>query len=428
MSEGSTVKRGVIARLLGGTVLSQAFISGSSFLVAFVVLRRLGAESYGLYVLINVTILLLVGLQSAFFLTPSVVSLLSSGSLQDRPSVLGGLIRARWTFVYWLSGVALALTALAWSAGLLSSSLVWLVLAGIFSGTLMLWRDFCRSILIAYHRTGDILRGDIIYVLLWIGGSVAASYLPMATALVVASFGLAAWISGSLMSRAIWRFEPWDPNGSTQVLRDATPQGLWGTFGSAIHWSFSQGYTYMAAAMLDVRAVAALAATRLFLMPVNLLSVGVSQSLYPIVSRWNSEVSLNTLLRRVTILCAILAGASVIYAAMVWWAHDWLFSIVGQTFDQAGLLLLLWSIVFVLMLLRDQISIILFVRVNLKILSQLTLYCAVLALVTIWLAIPVFGSAGALLGILVGEVLNLLGLLVLLFWEARRERQEKAGL
>ena len=422
MSEGGAVKRSVLARLLGGTVLSQAVISGSSFLVAFIVLRRLGAESYGFYVLVNVTILLLVGLQSAFFLTPAVVSLLSNTNLRDRPSVVGGLMRARRISVFWLSGAALPLTALAWSAGLLPPDLVWLVLAGIFAGTLMLWREFCRSILIAYHRTGDILRGDIAYILLWIGGSVAASYLPMATPLVVACIGLASWISGSLMSRAIWRFEPWDPNGSTQALRDAAPQGLWATFGSVIHWSFSQGYTYMAAAMLDVRAVAALAATRLFLMPVNLLSVGVGQSMYPIISSWNSSVSLNTLIRRVTIICAILAGASVVYAAMVWWWQDWLFSIVNQNFDQAGLLLLLWSMVFVLMLLRDQIGLIVFVRVNLKILGQLTLYSAGAALVTIWLAIPVFGPAGALLGILVGEALNFLGLLVLLFWEARRDR------
>lgn len=422
MSEGGTVKRSVLARLLGGTVLSQAVISGSSFLVAFIVLRRLGAESYGFYVLVNVTVLLLVGLQSAFFLPPAVVSRLSGTGLHDRPSVLGGLMRARRTGVFWLGGAALALTALSWSAGLLPADLVWLVLAGIFAGTLMMWREFCRSVLIAYHRTGDILRGDITYVLLWIAGSVAASYLPMATTLIVACIGLAAWISGSLMSRAIWRFEPWDPNGSTQALRDATPQGLWATFGSAIHWSFSQGYTYMAAAMLDVRAVAALAATRLFFMPVNLLSSGVSQSMYPIVSSWNSTVGLHTLIRRVTIICAILAGASVIYATMVWWWSDWLFSIVNQTFDQAGLLLLLWSIIFVLMLLRDQIGLIVFVRVNLKILGQLTLYSAAVALVTIWLAIPVFGPAGALLGILVGEVLNFLGLLVLLFREVHRDR------
>lgn len=427
MKATGAVRSRAVARLLGSTVLSQALLSGSNFLVAFVLLRRLGAEPYGYYVLVNVTFLLLIGLQNGFFLPPIVLSALSHSGLRERQSLVGGLLRTRQRLSLWLAGVALAMTVLAWMGGLLTSSVAWLVIAGVLAGIAYLKREFCKLILLAHQRTGDVLRGDVTYVLLLIAGAVSATFLPMATVFAVVGIGAAAWVSGIFMARALWRFEPWDVEGSATVLRTIAGQGVWGVFGSAVHWSFSQGYTYLVAALLDVKAVAALAATRLFLMPINMLSLGIGQSMYPMVARWNGEVSLSVIFRRIMKICAILTVSSLAYAIAVWWARDWLFEVVThQSFHQGEHLLILWGVAFILMLLRDQLGVILYLRLSLRTMSQMTFVSAGLALVTIWLAIPAVGPSGALIGILVGEVFNVLGFLALLASVVRSDRRARA--
>jgi O-antigen/teichoic acid export membrane protein len=417
------MRRGALARLLGGTVLSQAFLSGAGFLVAFVLLRQLGPAPYGFYVLANVTMLLLASLQGAFFLVPLVLAL-SRSNLAERQSLVGWVGRSRAHLVYALAAAALGFDALAWASGLLASDHALLIMVGGATAVAVLHREFCRGVLQAYHCTGAVLRGDLVYIILLIGGSIGATFLPLAAVFAVASMGVAALVSGQMFARALWRFEPWDREGSRAVMRDISTQGGWAVLGAAVHWSFSQGYTYLVAALLDVRAVAAIAATRLLLMPVNLLSSGVTQAVYPLLSRWHEEIGLREVLSRLLWIVAVLLGLGLLYAGGVWLLRDWLFEVVlKKTINEHDQLLLLWSGVFMVMLVRDQIGSMLVVRSKLRSLSQFTTVCSVLALLAIWLAVPIWGAKGAVASILIGEALNMAGMLVMLFNEARRTKE-----
>ncbi len=419
------MRRRALARLMGSTVLSQAFLSGAGFLVAFILLHRLGLEPYGFYVLVSVALILLVSLQGAFFQVPVVLAL-SRTSLEERQSFVGGLMRSRTRLALWLAGLALGVDALVWAAGLVDTEHALLVGVGALTAVAMLRREFSRAVLLGHHRTGDVLLGDLIYVALLVGGTFGATFLPLATVFAVASVGVAALVSGELLSRRLWRFEPWDREGSRHAVRDISVQGGWAVLGATVHWSFSQGYTYLVAALLDVRAVAALAATRLLLMPINLLSLGVNQSLYPLISRWHEAVGLREVFRRQAWITAVLLALGLLYCAGVWLLRDWFSEVVlKKTIQGHEHLLLLWSAVFLVMLVRDQVSNLLVVCLKLRALSQLTTVCSVLAVMAIWFAIPVWGTEGAVAGILIGEALNMLGMLVLLRKEMRR--QPKTG-
>lgn len=414
------MRRGALARLMGSTVLSQAFLSGGGFLVAFILLRRLGLEPYGFYVLVNVALILLVSLQGAFFQVPVVLAL-SRTSLEERQSFVGGLMRSRARLALALAAVALGVDGLAWAADVVAHEHALLVAVGALTAVAMLRREFCRAVLLGHHRTGDVLLGDMIYVAILVGGTVSATFLPLPTVFAVASMGGAALVSGELLARRLWRFEPWDREGSRNAIRDIAAQGGWALLGAAVHWSFSQGYTYLVAALLDVRAVAVLAATRLLLMPLNLLSLGVNQALYPLVSRWHEEVGLREVLRRVVWVTAVLLVLGLLYCAGVWVLRDWFSEVVlRKTIREHEHLLLLWGAVFLVMLVRDQVGNLLVVRTRLRSLSQLTTVCSVLALLAIWLAVPVWGTEGAVISILIGEALNMLGMLILLRKEIRR--------
>lgn len=412
--------KGAVARMMGSTVVSQALLSASSFFVASYLLRLIGPESYGYYVLVTTGILLFANLQGAFFLTPTLV-ILSASTPHERGTYLGGLFRLRHRVVLASALALIAMGAGAWSLGYINTGLLVLVIVGTIAGLAALFREFLRGVLLAQHLGVTVLYGDILYALLLVGGSVVSAFLPHPELMALAGLGLGALCSSAFLAWRLWRFEPWDRTHGQRVLHRLTHVGGWSAFGSMVHWSFSQGYTYMVAALVDVRAVAALAATRLLLMPLNLLSSGINQSMYPLVSRWNVSEGLRPAVRRVVKIGGVLVLLGAIYVLIAWLARDLFFGLVlKRTFENQDQLLLLWSVLFLLMMVRDQLNCVLVVRARLKVLSYVTLASAILALVTIRFAVPAIGPVGALAGIIAGELLNMSGMVVLVLLELRR--------
>jgi O-antigen/teichoic acid export membrane protein len=74
------------------------------------------------------------------------------------------------------------------------------------------------------------------------------------------------------------------------------------------------------------------------------------------------------------------------------------------------------------MLIRDEVSCLLVVQMKVKALSYFTSIGAVAALAAIFLLIPLVGTEGALLGVIIGELLNIFGMLAILVVELRRGR------
>lgn len=417
-------KRGAVAYQLGSTVLSQALLSAANFFVAFILLRRLGDDQYGYYVLASVTLLLVASLQGAYFQPPIVVELARRG-LAERKAFMGGLVGGRSRLVWGLALVVIVAQLVAWISNLISSQIEALLLAGSVSGIAVLFREFFRGVLLAYHRTQDVLRGDIAYVVLLLGSVFIVTLFPQATVLAIASVGLSALCSALILSRAAWRFEPWDLKGSLSAIRDIRAQGVWSVFGAAVHWTFSQGYTYIVAAMLDVRAVAALAATRLLLMPINVISSGANQSTFPLLSRWHEQIGFVATFRRTVRISTALVALFGVYVGLVWIFRGWLFNVlIHKSADHQDILIIIWSAIFLVMTIRDQFVSLLSVRARLEAVSKFTFASAVLAVFSIWFAIPMYGPAGALVGILVGELFNVAGLLLLSTLEIRRARAE----
>ena len=413
--------KGAMARMMGSTVVSQGLLSASSFFVASYLLRLIGPESYGYYVLVTTGILLFASLQSAFFLTPTLV-ILPASSPRERAAYLGGLFRLRHRVVLALALALVGLGVVAWLSGVIGGSLLALIVVGAAAGVAAVLREFIRGVLLAQHLGVEVLHGDIVYAAFLIGSTVTSAYLPHPELMALAGLGVGALLSSAFLAWRLWRFEPWNRGHREPVLHRLTHVGGWSAFGALVHWSFSQGYTYVVAALIDVKAVAALAATRLLLMPLNLLSSGINQSMYPLVARWNVSEGLRPTVRRVVNTGGVLVLLGVIYALLAWAARDQFFSLVlKRTFEGQDRLLLLWSVLFILMMVRDQLNCLLVVRSKTQALSYVTLASAVIALLTIRVAVPRVGPQGALGGIITGELLNVAGMIALVIGEVRRK-------
>ncbi len=407
-------------RLFGSTVVSQAVVSAASLLVGLILIRRQSDAQYGYYVLVTVTLLLLTGLQAAF-IQPSMVVRLARFDETARRDLIGGLFREQRRILLLAAGMATVLTCGLWAGGLLDSTLALLVMAAVLAAVAALYREFFRMVLLAYRRPIDVLSCDVIYVVLLVSGAFLATFSPLPAATAVLTLSLAATVGGTLLARAMWHHEPWKIDGDPTILRDIAPLGAWSVSGAGIHWVFSQGYTYLVAAMLDVQAVAAIAATRLLLMPVNLLSTGMCQMMLPTASRWLHLHGAAQLYRRLLLFCAGMAALILVYFGLMWTLRDWIFAhVLKKQFTHRDALLFLWCLIFLCTTLRDQLAHLLVVRGRLPQMSVLTFFSATVALGASYAAIRQFGVIGAPIGVLVGELLSVLGIAVLSNIESRR--------
>jgi O-antigen/teichoic acid export membrane protein len=223
------------------------------------------------------------------------------------------------------------------------------------------------------------------------------------------------------MARLLRRFEPWNPHSARSVLRSLAPIGGWTATGSATHWAFSQGYNYVAAAVLDVPAVAALAATRLLMMPINLISSGIISLMMPTAVSWLRAHGAATLFRRLLLVSSALASIASVYFVVLWLAHSFIFTqLLHKNFAQLDSLLLLWPAVFLTMIFRDQLQYLPASCGLFRSMTAVTAASAVLSLAVGYYALRHVGVLGAPIGVLAGEVANVFGMIMLSVRQIRR--------
>jgi len=224
----------------------------------------------------------------------------------------------------------------------------------------------------------------------------------------------AAAIGGLLLARALWRHDPWHRHGAPGAFVKSVRLGVWAATGAVIHWLFSQGYTYIVAARLDVSAVAAIAATRLLLSPLGVFSLGINSVMYSSSTLWLKQHGSRGLLRRLLTFTFGMACAAIAYVAAMWLVRDWIFlHILKRDYPHRDLLLGLWSLVFFCTVIRDQLIFLQIAKGHFKQLAGLTFLCAVLGLTVAFIATGRFGAAGGLLGLVAGEIGYVVGVMVL---------------
>lgn len=419
-------KSRAFARMFGSAVIMQALLSATNLIVGLILIRRTPDDQYGYYVLILTTILLVTTLQNAFIQSHMVVRM-TGATDQGRADLVGGLFRDQrrmWPVVAAIASVTILVCEL---THLIDYRVVWVALAATAAVLVSLFREFFRMVLLAMRRPEDVLKADAIYAVLLIAGAVGATYTPAPAAVAAAVLATAAFIGGMKCHASLWRIEPWNIRGAPGVLMAIAPLGAWTAAGSAIHWLFSQGYNFLVAGTLGVGAVAALSATRILIMPVNLLSSGIGTMMLPTVSGWLQQHSVPKVFRRQLLIAGSLALGALFYFAVLWLCRDWLFRVIlKKSLPQRDLLMLLWFGVGLLMLLRDQLIYMLLSRSRFRILTVLTFVSAVASLTTSYFAMhgifgmPGIGASGALVGVLAGEMVNVTGLVLLSIEETKK--------
>lgn len=406
-------------RTFGIGLLMQALLSGASFAVGLILIRRTSDLQYSYYVLATNALLLLTALQTSF-IQPYVVSNLTTLDAAGRHGIVGALVRTNWRWVPVLCGISIACAFGLWGVQQISLDAALLIAVCLIAGGMALSREFFRVTLFAYRRPSDVLQADLAFVAMLIAGAFLATLTSQTAFVAMIAVGAANLTGFLLLRRSLWRYEPWDTHTTEHIVGKIAAAGAWAILGSGIHWLLIQGYSYLVAGVLNISDVASIAATRLTLMPVFVLSGGVSMLLFPMTSRWVHELGARAAGRRLLQLVGALGAAALLYMIAMWLMRDWLFAVVlKKHFAQRDSLLLLWSAVFLVTLCRDQLATLPAARARFRDMTLMTGASAIVWLLTSYVAMVHYGPSGAVMGILAGEFTNICGIVVLVFRETR---------
>lgn len=407
---------------LFGALADQAVLSAGSLLVSLILIRRADDHQYGYYVLATNAVLLLVTLQNAFFGAP-LVNALTKLPEEQHGAYLRGLHRDQWRALCIAAALCGGIALFAWLSAFAGNATALVLAAFVPMALATLNREFFRMVQIARRRTYALLAADALFTACLLSGAWAATHSAAPAAVALLAMAAAAMLGGWSLRRSLKRSRLLDAPPLPGTLAKLAPIGAWAAAGGAIHWTFSQGYSYVVAGTLDLAAVAGIAAIRLLMMPLNLMSSGMSQLTMPTAARWLHELGPGVTFRRLLMISAAFLVMALAYFGVVWLLRHWIFgSLMHKTYAQADLLLLLWAAIFGVMVVRDQLIYLPVLAERFRELAGLALGCAVMALVISYAAMRTHGAPGALIGMLTGEIANLLGIVVFALREIRLGR------
>jgi O-antigen/teichoic acid export membrane protein len=197
--------------------------------------------------------------------------------------------------------------------------------------------------------------------------------------------------------------------------------GFWSLIGATTYWFLGQSFNYLLATRIDLKAVADINASRLLLMPPIVLTAGVASLLVPSAATWLAEVGLHGLVRRLLKFVLLVGALEFTYFVCAWSARNWLFvDLLHKHIQNRDRLVLLWALLALVALFRDTLQCALMATGRLKSLAWQVGVSTAIALPIMWFGVAWWGVAAALIGQIVGEIINLAGII----WALRKEMRQ----
>lgn len=402
-----------LLRNFGSAIAGQGLLSVANLVATILLVRYAPIHDYGLYVLAIASLLLLTSVQNAF-LGPQLVGHLTRRPPTEHAALGGGVFRSQQRCILLLAGAALFVALVGGLGGRFSSTNAGFLAAFAVAFVLLLRREFLRLLLLSHHQAVDTLKADALFAILLVAGVLTALFSNAVATVAILGLGLAGLGAAALSYRALYRAGRLDPDAQPAPLASWLPLGTLSAAGAAIHWCVAHGHNYLSAALLDVSSVAMIAAVRLVVMPVMLMSSGIGPLMLPLTSRWLRDIGATATWRRLKAAALAVAALALTYLTLAWILRDWIFiSVLHKDFANRELMLLLWAAVAVLAVARDQLQMMLVARQRFRSLLLLGSTSACASLGVGLAAIPLLGPAGAVLGVLAGELVSLIGTLAL---------------
>jgi O-antigen/teichoic acid export membrane protein len=404
----------------GFAIFDQVVLSVSNFLVGFGLIRYTSDHDYGLFVLIQSTLILIVGLHNSYLASP--VAILSAKlPAEERWQTIGYVKRVQRRVLRTAAIPLVLLPLIGYALGILNGPFALIVAAGILAVWAALRREFLRAVLLMYFRPRTLLAADSVYSVTLLVGVAAAIFVGKNVVIgATCALAGAAWVGAAAAHRSLGKDQPWQEEGGVAIWPQVHSLGIWAVTGSTIWWVLGQSYSYLLATRLDLTAVADVNATRLLLMPAIVLTIGVGSLLGPTAPNWFAQIGIHRLVRRLLMIMLAVGLVELAYYLIVWIGRDWLaVGVLHRNIHNLDRLLILWSGVAIIALCRDVLQCALIAMGRLKSLAWQVGVSTAIAIVIMWYGLDWWGAPGVLIGMIVGELINLAGIIILIIRSMR---------
>jgi O-antigen/teichoic acid export membrane protein len=406
---------GRLLKIFSASVIDQAVLSAANFAVGLLLIRLTTDDDYALYVLVLTAQQLMVMLQRAWLSGPLTL-VVSRKDMTARLASVGAVKDAHRRVVLQALLVTQLVPLGAWLFTLLSARMALLVSLSLFAIWASMRRELLRDMLLMFSRAHSVLAVDAVFSLLLVAGTLAATRSHGGVVLwtVVAMAGSAV-VGDMLAYRSLARNPGWFKGDAAAVLREVRPLGFWSAVGGISNWLYGSASNYILAGVMSLKAVADVNAARLLLMPIVLLTIGVQSVLNPTAALWHAEVGMRRMTRRLLAFTAGIVVIDLLYVVVLYVSRDWLTgTLLHKQITNRDELLILWTAVVLIMALRDGVGYALFAAGRLKALAQQGWLCAAVGLSVAWFGYRWWGTATGLVSQLTGELINLIGMGLLL--------------
>ncbi|MFT3905570.1 MAG: hypothetical protein QM718_04610 [Steroidobacteraceae bacterium] len=415
-------------RLFITSVLDQVLLSAGNFLIGFLLIRHTTDFDYGLFVLVQSAILLLVSTQSSCVSGPLTV-VVPHKTPEKRAEMIGSIERSLRRVISSVAVAAFVVPIVCYVRGTWDGLETLVVVLAIFAGWVALVRDYARGILLILARPHTLLYADIVYVAIMVCGALFSVFGPVAAVLSAVGTLLLAGAAGWFAAyHAVGRDPGWHGNAAIAgpYWAELRSLGIWSAVGSVVYWLYGQSYNYMLASRLDLTAVADVNAARLLLMPSFILTTGIKSLLAPLAANWLAKEGTGAMLRRVWLIVPAIVLLNLCYMILIWFGRDLITTdLLHKVIRDREMLLVMWAAIVLVTLIRDMLQAAVIVLGRLQSLAWLSAASAMVALPMIWFGIGHWGAAGALIGQICGEGVSLMGVLWLLPKAVKRYERER---
>jgi O-antigen/teichoic acid export membrane protein len=421
--------RGGLLRQFSTTVIDQVVLSGANFIVGLLLIRQTSDTDYGMFVLVQSAITLLISGQTSWLSSPLAVLAPAKAPALKR-LMIGAVESSQRRFLRRASALALVVPVLGYFLHLWTGLESMVVAFGIAACWTALQREYLRGVLLIYGRPESMLRADLINVGVLLTGALIAVYGPRPAVLWAVAALIVSALAGSATARRSLTKDPgFETGDSTPFWKEMRPLAVWATVGAMTYWIYNQSYNYVLASRINLTAVADVNAARLLLMPTIVLTVGIKTLLVPTAASWLAESSVGRLIRRLLLFATGIALIDVVYCVFLWIFRDLLsHDLMHKTIGNRDMLLVLWAILSLIALYRDLLQTGLFALRQFRSLAGVTALSATFSLTIMWFGLKSWGPAAALIGQVAGETINLGGVIVLLAMAYRTERAKRAAV
>ena len=413
-----------LARLLhffGTGVVDQILLSGANFLVGFAMIRFTSDVDYGQFILVQSAILLLISAQNAW-LAP-LCAIIPTKVPEIRRLIVGSVEASQTRLLRMLVLAGMIIVVAGYLIGAWSTVVALVSAGAVLAAWTALQREYVRNVLIIFSRPQSMLWADVIYIVVLL---VAIAYAVFAAKFhsiwAVVALIVAGWAGWAGAYRSFARNPGWASGDAKPYWREMRPLAIWSATGAVTYWLLAQSYNYVLATRLDFTAVINVNAARLVMMPVIVFTLGINNLMLPVAANWLAEVGLHRLMRRLALLTVGVLALDACYFAFAWIFRDWLISdLLHKVIGDRDRLLILWACVSVIFLVREVLQAALFALKRMKSMAWMIAFSAAVSVATTWFGIAHWGAAAALFGQIAGECVNLAGLGVLLWRQARSQ-------